>query len=225
MGDGMVGADADMLSVTGRQFVRSSAALIGHRDQLASMFASASWTGADAEHSRADWNAVGSPALARTSRFVESLGNRLLEHAAEQQGASAIGQAGARMPGAIGFGPWRHGDLLDDFRELVDEVLDGWFANEPASPSPAPDAPASGVSGLRPSEFEAPAEGRDAVLMAMQGLAEEDRIARDEIEIRALDNGRYIVVLPGVTDLSEGFDQFVDQVREDGPVRRAGGRS
>ena len=71
------------------------------------------------------------------------------------------------------------------------------------------------VEGLRPSAFDAPGDGREAVLAAMQGLAEEDRIGRDEIEIRALDNGRYIVVLPGVTDLSAGIDQFVDRVRDD----------
>lgn len=150
------------------------------------------------------------------------MGNRLLEHAAEQRRVSATTATGISVSGPAGYGPWRSVDVLDEFRELVDDVLDGWFANEPVSPSPAPDTPAGGVSGLRPSEFGAPADGRDAVLAAMQGLAEEDRIARDEIEIRALDNGRYIVVLPGVTDLSEGFDRFVDQIREEGPLGAPG---
>jgi len=70
--------------------------------------------------------------------------------------------------------------------------------------------------------FPAPSDGRGAVLAAMTGLADAERIGRDEIEIRALDNGRFIVVLPGVTDLSDGFDQFVDRVRDGGPLRLPG---
>jgi hypothetical protein len=79
-----------------------------------------------------------------------------------------------------------------------------------------------GPSRLRPAAFAAPPDGRGAVLAAMAGLAADDRIGRDEIEIRALDNGRYIVVLPGVADLSEGLDGFVDQVRDRGPLGAPG---
>ncbi len=38
-------------------------------------------------------------------------------------------------------------------------------------------------------------------------LGEESRISPDEIEIRKLDNGSYIVLLPGVQDLSDGLKQ------------------
>jgi len=218
---GMVGADADGLVVIGKSFLRSSEILRGHRDRLTSIFAGAAWTGPDADHSRADWTAVGSPALVRTSRFVETLGNQLLEHAAEQRGASTGASTRVGSTAPVAFGPWWPDDLFGDVRDFVDDLFDDLFGDgdgDGSRPSPLePRPPVGDLSGLRPSGFDTPIDGRGAVLMAMQGLAEEDRIARDEIEIRALDNGRYIVVLPGVTDLSEGFDQFVDRVREDGP--------
>ena len=69
------------------------------------------------------------------------------------------------------------------------------------------------VTGLRPTRFGMPADGRGAVVAAMEGLA--GGLRSDEIEIRALTNGRYIVVLPGVTDLSDGLADFVERVRDD----------
>lgn len=65
----------------------------------------------------------------------------------------------------------------------------------------------------RPEVFAAPSDHRSAVVSAMSGLADPTRIRFDEIEIRALTNGRYVVVLPGVTDLSDGLGAFVDRVR------------
>ena len=65
-------------------------------------------------------------------------------------------------------------------------------------------AAASRIDGRLPERFDRPSDGRAAVVAALDALADGDRIAADEIEIRALDNGRYIVVLPGVTDLSHG---------------------
>lgn len=212
MDGGMVGADADALAATGRQFVRSSEALRRHGRELTSMYESAGWSGTDAERSRADWTSVSAPALLNTSNFIESLGTQLLEHAGEQRRASA-------GHGASGGGDvaWRGlNDLLDGVRDAVDDFLDDVFGGgERSTPIESSDRPAL-VVGLRPTEFTAPVDGRDAVLMAMQGLSDEGRIARDEIEIRALDNGRFVVVLPGVTDLSEGVKDFADRVREDG---------
>lgn len=217
MGDGMVGADAEALTATGRHFVRSSRELLRHRSQLASMFASAGWVGSDAERSRREWGSVNEPALVRTSAFIETLGTQLLEHAGEQRRASAgsvgrSGTPGIELPDVVG--------LLDGFRDTVgdflDDLFDDIFGDGDLPPGSGEPVGSPAIVGLRSSEFERPVDGRDAVLAAMQGLASEDRIARDEIEIRALDNGRYVVVLPGVTDLSQGFDQFVDQVREEG---------
>jgi hypothetical protein len=248
MDAGMVGADADVLSATGRGFLSSAEILRGHRAQVTSTFATAGWVGADADRSRADWIAVGAPALSQASRFVETLGHRLLEHADEQRrasrgaGATAVGVR-AGVDHARTFVSWPAADLVEvledvaqnvvdvaqdlvdvahDVVDAVDEVVNRWLEGErswPARPSWPADSPTptGEVTGLRPNEFGLPDDGRDGVLMAMQGLADDGRIARDEIEIRALDNGRYIVVLPGVTDLSDGVDQFVARVRRDGP--------
>lgn len=217
MSGAMVGADADALAATGRTFIRSSEALRRRRGELASLFGSAGWVGSDAERSRSEWTSVSEPALIRTGVFIEALGTRLLEHAAEQRRASAD-QIGPLGPTGIGIADLRV--VVDRFRDSIDEFLDdllGVFGED--GPMPGSDEPGrtpDDIVGLRPSEFATPDDGRGAVLDAMQGLTTAERIARDEIEIRALDNGRYIVVLPGVTDLSQGFDQFVEQVRADG---------
>lgn len=214
---GAVGADADALSATGRRFVRSSEVLRRSRAQLTTAFESSGWLGPDAARARADWTTTSDPALADASRFVEVLGLRLLEHADEQRRASRA--AGADGGLTNGFGPGPTGRLHDAIDDLV-----GARAGDDARPRRIEDGHDGGVVGRRPHHFDRPADGRDAVLMAMLGLADEDRIAGDEIEIRALDNGRYIVVLPGVTDLSRGFDQFVARVRDDGlfGIQRAG---
>jgi len=79
-----------------------------------------------------------------------------------------------------------------------------------------PDSGMYTVEDRRPVSFEAPVDGRAAVVTALEGLADPGRIAFDEIEIRSLTNGRFIVVLPGVTDLSDGVGEFVDGVRDRG---------
>ena len=205
---GMVGADADVLATTARRFGRCSVLLRQHRAHLTTLYVGAGWVGADAEHSRREWTAIGAPALLRTSEFLADLERRLLEQADEQRRAS---RAIAPMVGPRGLAPrGRPGDWLDD-------LLDDWFGSDPGTPT-APVPPTGepvDLVGLRPSDFDSPDDGRGAVLAALDGLADEARIGRDEIEIRALDNGRYIVVLPGVTDLSAGIDQFVDRVRDD----------
>lgn len=68
---------------------------------------------------------------------------------------------------------------------------------------------AAHVDGERRQRFAPPADGRGAVVAALTALSDGERIAADEIEIRALDNGRYVVVLPGVTDLSRGARELV----------------
>lgn len=205
MGGRMVGADAEELASAARRFGRCSTLLRQHRAHLTSLYVGSGWAGDDAERSRNDWTSVWSPALLRTSEFLADLEARLLQHADEQR------RAGAAHLSTVshGFaGGW------------LDELLDHLFGDEHDGARPAPtSSPTTGARGvlvgLRPAPFDVPADGRGAVLAAMQGLADEERIRRDEIEIRALDNGRYIVVLPGVTDLSAGIDQFVDRVRND----------
>lgn len=172
----MHGADADVLQATGQRFVRSSEQLRQHRVVLGWLLTSSGWAGADADAARSAWNGVTAPALLRTSAFMELLGRRLIEHASEQRRASGATAASA-------------------------QVAVGRFDRDPVYP---PVARSPTIVGLRPSAFEPPTDGRDAVVSAMRGLSVVDRIGRDEIEIRALDNGRYIVVLPGVTDLSAG---------------------
>jgi len=71
-------------------------------------------------------------------------------------------------------------------------------------------AAAGRIDGRHRERFEPPADGRAAVVAALDALADGERIGADEIEIRALDNGRYVVVLPGVTDLSHGARELVD---------------
>ncbi len=47
----------------------------------------------------------------------------------------------------------------------------------------------------------------DLTAGVIEVLGEESRISSDEIEIRKLDNGSYIVLLPGVQDLRDGLSQ------------------
>jgi dienelactone hydrolase len=105
------------------------------------------------------------------------------------------------------------GHVTDGLVGGVDDTLGRLFGG--LGPATHDDR-AGPITGQRPARFDRPADGRAVLLAAMGGFADEGRIGRDEIEIRALDNGRYIVVLPGVTDLSQGFDRFAEQVREDG---------
>jgi hypothetical protein len=56
------------------------------------------------------------------------------------------------------------------------------------------------------STFGPSDSGRGTVLDAFGATGDPSRAAFDEIEIRKLDNGRYIVVLPGVVDLTEKLD-------------------
>lgn len=50
--------------------------------------------------------------------------------------------------------------------------------------------------------------GRAALIEAFYATTDGRRAEPDEIEIRKLDNGRYIVVLPGVVDLSSGLSEM-----------------
>jgi hypothetical protein len=72
-----------------------------------------------------------------------------------------------------------------------------------------PDGPRGGHWGAvgdltsgRVKSFTSKGPGREDVVEAFYGTADGSRVQGDEIEIRKLDNGRYIVVLPGVVDLT-----------------------
>lgn len=61
------------------------------------------------------------------------------------------------------------------------------------------------------------ARGRATIAEVLRHTADSDQIAPDEFEIIALDNGAWLVVLPGVTDLSNpnyGWNPFHRSVRD-----------
>lgn len=222
----MLGADADALRETARRFAAASHLLRRRNSELTATLRVTPWSGADADVSRDEWVHRSIPALTRASEFMEALGARLLDQAAAQQRAST--SDGAR---GIGTAPAPAGerwmvmlgdvasDVVDDLRDLAGEVedfLDSLFGDRGSvTDAGSPQAPST-LTGLRPSRFGDPVDGRAGLVDAMLGFADSGRIARDEIEIRALDNGRYVVVLPGVTDLSDGIDEFVEALRREG---------
>ncbi|MCW2749871.1 MAG: hypothetical protein JWR83_981 [Aeromicrobium sp.] len=59
------------------------------------------------------------------------------------------------------------------------------------------------VSSGRVKRFDSKGPGRADIVEAFYGTTDGSRVQGDEIEIRKLDNGRYIIVLPGVVDLSD----------------------
>jgi hypothetical protein len=60
---------------------------------------------------------------------------------------------------------------------------------------------------LRAQRFEGRGSGRADIVEAFHATSDTGRARPDEIEIRQLDNGNWIVVLPGVTDLSSTVDE------------------
>lgn len=193
----VVGADPAAVVATARCFTAAAASLSDHRRALDALYASTPWAGTDARRHRDVW-AGSSRRLVAVAGFLESLGQELQRQATEQSLASA--PADGPLPAAL----WLSGGLgdgLTDGRRIA--------SARPRQPAATP----VDVTGRDRSTFDAPADGRGAVVAAMGGLADPERIRRDEIEIRALENGRFIVVLPGVTDLSAGVGDFVDRVR------------
>ena len=185
------GADAGRLSFTARKFEVAAERLSSIRASLDTSVHGADWHGADAEAVRLAWRSTLSAELGRVAGECSGLARRLHAHASEQERASA---------------------------------------NDPAAHHPD-SSPSHDPSGLRrpgrrddetrgdgSSRFPQSPDGRAAVLLAMHGLSDPDRIGFDEIELRSLDNGRYIVVLPGVTDLSDGVARFTDVLRGEGPL-------
>ena len=102
---------------------------------------------------------------------------------------------------------------------------------EPTRPSKGGDLDGTVSGQPRPEERRAdfhskPGDGSDAVIEALNHTANTSRLAKDEFEIVYLDNGKAIIVLPGVTDLSgtleaagntvidpkTGFPELVDEV-------------
>ncbi len=176
------GADADELRTIARQFDEASHTLSRHRTELTRILEATLWNGNDADTSRAEWHRNAAPALARAGVFMNSLGQALIDHAAQQEDAAAA----STEPGLLA----RHGFV--------------------SSPSPT-------ITGLRTERFGEDRDGRATLVASMGGLVDERRIGPDEIEIRALANGRYIIVLPGVTDLTEGLGAFASRLSDEGP--------
>ena len=123
-------------------------------------------------------------------------------------GAPALARVGLFME-SLGQALFDHAAAQQDASAASAEPV-GVLRHAFASP------PAPSISGLRPVRFGDVGDGRANLVAAMDGFADERRIGRDEIEIRALDNGRYVVVLPGVTDMSEGLGIFASRLGDHG---------
>jgi hypothetical protein len=63
---------------------------------------------------------------------------------------------------------------------------------------------------LRPRRFDSHGSFRGDFVEAFWATGDGNRVWKEEIEIRLLDNGNYVVVIPGVTDLSENLGDIVD---------------
>lgn len=87
-------------------------------------------------------------------------------------------------------------------REASVEVRRNGREQMDASAAASSEAPDRSGWLLFPGEVPRMSSGRDALVDSLDGV---NHVAQDEIEVRRLDNGRYIVILPGVVDLSENL--------------------
>jgi hypothetical protein len=163
-----------------------------HLRELTVMLTDTGWSGNDADRFRVEWRNTSAPALSAVTAFIDTLSRRLTIQAMDQESASAAAVTIARSA-----------------------VRSGVRSGVGSSVGSADVGPIR-LSGLRPSRFPDPGDARATLVDAITGCSAEGRIRRDEIEIRALDNGRFIVVLPGVTDLTAGIAEFATQLRKHG---------
>ena len=172
----MWGADGDELLAQSRALDSGARLLSDTQRMLRASLYGSPWGGRDAEEFRAAWDRVHRTDLRMVAVALGNAAAQLRTHAAAQFAAS-------------GVDPNRHGSSPDPFAPCL-------------VPTP--------LGGLEPSRrvtsFEARSSGREDIVEAFYATTDERRAAFDEIEIRRLDNGRYMVILPGVTDLSEAGD-------------------
>lgn len=68
---------------------------------------------------------------------------------------------------------------------------------------------------LRPRQFASRGSARGDFVEAFWATGDPSRVWKEEIEIRLLENGNYILVLPGVTDLSENLGDALNPLDGD----------
>lgn len=95
----------------------------------------------------------------------------------------------------------------DQFAELAQVIDRQADEQERASAGSDPGRLGNRMYGFGSRQGPQP-QGRMTVLSAIMDLDNPDRIGPGQIGIRQLDNGNYVVILPGVEDLSSSLDNF-----------------
>lgn len=175
------GADADALDRLAARADQFSRQLHLTLVEIRGLLASSPWSGPDAEDFRQAWRTTHSSHLSTVESTLASAAQQLRLQATQQREASSAHTGAAAGPS--------HGGILAVGSHVG--ILDPRVAY--------------GKSGTY-SRFDASEHGVDAIVEAFWATGDGARADRDEIEIRQLDNGRYIVVLPGVTDLTDHLD-------------------
>ena len=188
----MYGASVADMRAAAQQLTIEADQLDASQNRLTTDLGAMRWLGAVAVRFSDVWATAHKPRMAVTADFLRVNADILRRQADEQQGASDGAGTGATY------------------------LASGTIV-------PCVDA---GLGSLEPSRhvmaIPMPRDGREVVIEALHGTADGRRTESDEIEIRKLENGRYVVVLPGVTDLSSAGGElragFVDGLTSPGPV-------
>lgn len=191
----LTGANADELALAARRLRQGAEDLDGYSVGLGRTLDSVRWLGGVADVFATLW--AGQRRLqGSTADFLRNLAQHLDAQAEQQRAAS--------------------GASTGDIR-LSPVTLSGRLTREP----PAWNELAPWQQSRR-REFDT-RDGRSALIEAFYATADEGRAAKDEIEIVRLSNGKWIVVLPGVVDLSAGLEGAKDAAIRQGALTAIAG--
>lgn len=119
--NGFWGADTEALRTMGTVYSRRAEALADLETLLTSTIDNLEWIGEDADRFRADWSGVVRPSLQDQGVELRQRARRLVQHADEQEEASA---PDGPMGGAGGGGGWSSpGEFLRDVAAMTDGAL------------------------------------------------------------------------------------------------------